>query len=177
MCSTAADRPMSSNARCCLAPRCCDWLNVAQTDDEARTLLRGLLDSGKAARVFEGMVAAQGGDARVIADPSLLRLAPCSVMVEAVRTGYVAEIDPLELGLSAVAMGAGRTRADQPVDPGVGITLRVARGDRIERQAPLAEIHVRRNEDAKAIVDRVRSAFRIDDNPPVPRPLLHGRIE
>ena len=60
------------------------------------------------------------------------------VEVQADRDGYVTGIDPLEIGLSAVAMGAGRTRADHAVDPAVGIELEVTRGSRVERGAALA---------------------------------------
>jgi pyrimidine-nucleoside phosphorylase len=134
---------------------------VATTDEEARATLKKAIASGKAARTMERMIEAQGGDPRVVADTGLLPSASVKVEILAERGGFVTGIDPLEIGLCAVAMGAGRTRADQAVDPVVGIELAVARGDAIEAGAPLAHLHVRRAEDADVVLARVRSAFQI----------------
>ena len=134
---------------------------VATTDEEARATLKKAIASGDAARTMERMIEAQGGDPRVVADTGLLPAAGVKVEIVAERGGFITGIDPLEIGLCAVAMGAGRTRADQAVDPVVGIELAAVRGDAIEAGAPLAHLHVRRAEDADAVLARVRSAFQI----------------
>ncbi|MEO7328249.1 MAG: thymidine phosphorylase [Minicystis sp.] len=150
--------------------------SVAHTLDEARALLQKAIRSGKAAEVMERMIAAQHGDPRVVADLTRLPAAEVTVEVQAERAGYVIGIDPLEIGLSAVAMGAGRTRADQAVDPAVGIELEVTRGTRVEKGALLARLCVRKTSDADAILPRVRAAFRIGDAAePVP-PLVISRV-
>ena len=98
------------------------------------------------------------------------------VEVQAKHDGFVTGIDPLEIGLSAVAMGAGRTRADQAVDPVVGIELEVQRGSRVEKGEALARLYVRKPGDAEAILPRVQAAFRIGEaREPVP-PLVLSRI-
>ncbi|MGH7437540.1 MAG: thymidine phosphorylase [Polyangiaceae bacterium] len=145
----------------------------------ARPVLRRAIASGDAARTAERMIEAQGGDPRVVADRSRLELAGEEVLVTSVTSGRVARIDALEIGLSAVAMGAGRTRADQAVDPAVGILLEKKPGDAVGRGEPLARLHVRQKSDAErtGIVDRVRAAFAIsaDTHGPV-RPLVLDRI-
>ena len=73
-------------------------------------------------------------------------------------------------------MGAGRTRADQKVDPAVGIELAVARGERVERGALLAKLYVRRAEDAEAVRARVRGAFTVGERREAAPPLVMGRI-
>jgi pyrimidine-nucleoside phosphorylase len=134
---------------------------VATTDDEARALLKKAIADGAAARTMERMIEAQGGDPRVVGDTGLLPSAAVKVGILAERSGFITGIDPLEIGLAAVAMGAGRTRVDQAVDPVVGIELDVARGDAIEAGAPLAHLHVRHADDANAVLARVRAAFEI----------------
>ena len=134
---------------------------VATTDEEARATLKKAIESGDAARTMERMIEAQGGDPRVVADTGLLPAADVKVAILAERGGFITGIDPLEIGLCAVAMGAGRTRADQAVDPVVGIELAAVRGEAIEAGAPLAHLHVRRAADADAVLARVRSAFQI----------------
>ncbi len=151
--------------------------NAAKTVIDARVKLERAIASGAAAAVMEKMIAAQGGDAKVVADPSRLALAPCVVAVPAPHDGYVQSVDALEIGLAAVTMGAGRTRADQAVDPGVGIAVLGRPGDRVSQGAPIAELYVRRPDDALRIADRVRRAFDIGSERPQPKALLRGRIE
>ncbi len=130
----------------------------------ARAQVERAVASGAALAVMEKLVAAQGGDPRVVAEPTLLAMAPEKVEVRADRSGVVTGIDALELGLAAVAMGAGRTRADQAVDHGVGIDLVRKPGDRVAAGDVLATLFVRRATDAPE--DRVRSAFAIGEGAP-----------
>jgi pyrimidine-nucleoside phosphorylase len=149
---------------------------VATDPAEARMRLEDAIKSGAAARVLERMIAAQGGDPRVVQDPSILPRGKVVVEVTADRGGFVTGIDPLAIGLAAVAMGAGRTRADQKVDPAVGIDLELTRGDRVEAGAPLAKVSVQRREDAEAILPRIQGAFRIGPAPEPAPPLVLSRI-
>lgn len=149
---------------------------VAKDAAEAEAKLEAAIRSGEAVRVLERMIEAQGGDPHVAADPSRLPRAETVVPVLADRAGFVTSIDPLEVGLSAVAMGAGRTRADQQVDPSVGIDLAVSRGDRIEAGAPLAHLVTRSLGDAERILPRVKAAFRIDEAGGPTPPLVKARI-
>jgi pyrimidine-nucleoside phosphorylase len=98
------------------------------------------------------------------------------VEIPADEAGFVTRIDAMEIGLAAVTMGAGRTRADQKVDPAVGIDLPVARGDRVERGAPLARLHVQRSDHADLVRARVRAAFSIGDHAAELPPLVLDRI-
>jgi pyrimidine-nucleoside phosphorylase len=88
----------------------------------------------------------------------------------------VVDVDPLALGLAAVAMGAGRTRADQAVDPVVGIELAVAPGDGVDRGSVLAVLHVRDAKDVEAVRARVAGAFTVADRAPLERPLVLGAV-
>jgi pyrimidine-nucleoside phosphorylase len=149
---------------------------VAEDAADARAKLRRAMTSGDGASVFERMIAAQGGDPGVVADPSRLPSAPELVEVTAREGGVVAGIDALEIGMCAVVMGAGRTRADQAVDHAVGIELTVARGDRVAPGEPLCRLHVRRREDAELIAARVQNAFTLSASAPPPGPLVIGQI-
>jgi pyrimidine-nucleoside phosphorylase len=148
----------------------------SRTKDDARRSLEQAIFSGDARRVMERMVAAQGGDPRVVADPRRLEVAP-SVPVIAEQDGYVVEVDALEIGLAAVAMGAGRTRADQRIDPAVGLSIEAKPGTHVARGQPLAQLHVRKKEDAARVATRVRSAFHIARDASPSRPLVLARIE
>jgi pyrimidine-nucleoside phosphorylase len=151
----------------------------ARSAAEARGLLEGAIASGAAARTAERMIEAQGGDPRVVADRGRLEVAPFEVVVVSPEAGVVTGVDALAVGLAAVAMGAGRTRADQAVDPAVGIQVEKKPGDPVLRGEPIARIYVRSEADAgrAGIVERVRSAFTIGVQAGAPpRPLVLDRI-
>lgn len=149
---------------------------AANSEMDAREKLRAAISSGRGARVFERMIEAQGGDPRVVENPSLLPEAPAHVVVHAPQEGFVAGIDCLELGLTAVAMGAGRTRADQPVDHAVGIEVLAPRGTTVAAGQGLARLHVRTHAAGEAILPRVQKAFRIAHAAETTTPLVLGRI-
>jgi pyrimidine-nucleoside phosphorylase len=160
----------------CLAAEMLVLGGVAQGDRDARSRLASAIGSGAAAATAERMIQAQGGDPRVVADRSRLAVAPVEVVIPSPRAGIVATVDALGIGLAAVAMGAGRTRADQPVDPTVGILVDVKPGARVERGQPLARLRVRDARDADTIAPRVASAFSVGDASPPRRPMVIGRI-
>jgi len=149
----------------------------AKDTTAARERLAEAISSGAARRVMERMIAAQGGDPSVVAEPSRLAVAAHDVKVTATADGFVTRADALEIGLAAVAMGAGRTRVDQNVDPAVGISVHKKPSARVARGDALATLHVRRAEDAAAIFDRVAAAFEVGAAAPPPEPLVLGRIE
>jgi pyrimidine-nucleoside phosphorylase len=148
----------------------------ARTEEDARAKLVEAIASGMAARTAERMIEAQGGDPRVVTNRELLDVAPEEVVVGAPRDGFVTHVDALGIGLAAVAMGAGRTRADRAVDHAVGIFVESKPGARVACGEPLARLRVRNRRDADAIAERVRVAFTIGDAAPAERPLVLGRI-
>jgi pyrimidine-nucleoside phosphorylase len=140
---------------------------------DAETKLRTAISSGRGIETMAKLIAAHGGDARVAEDPSRLEMAANVTNVTATSDGFVTEIDALELGLSGVLLGAGRSRADQKVDHAVGIDLLVDRGQRVARGDLLCKV-ITRNGDAP--IDRIRSAFRIGESNIERSPLVLERI-
>ncbi|MFO0592637.1 MAG: thymidine phosphorylase [Polyangiaceae bacterium] len=149
---------------------------VAGSTDEAIAIQRAAIANGSAARTMERMIEAQGGDPGVVADPSRLAVAEVVTEIVAPSGGYVTHVDALEMGLSAVALGAGRTRADQKVDPAVGIELCAPRGTKVGKGDVLAKILSRSAEDGAKIRQRVLGAFAIEDALPASPPLVLERI-
>jgi pyrimidine-nucleoside phosphorylase len=142
----------------------------------ARTMLEGAIARGDGARVFEAMIEAQGGDPRVVGDPARLVVAPVEVVVRAPAAGFVVRADAMTIGLAAVAMGAGRARADAKIDPAVGISVCAKPGAEVRAGDALARIHVHKASDADAIAERVRAAFSFSPAPPDAAPLVRGRL-
>jgi pyrimidine-nucleoside phosphorylase len=150
---------------------------VAANREAGRSRIERAIATGEGARVAERMIEAQKGDPRVVTDPSRLPRTKYVVDVQAECSGVVGAIDSLEIGLASVAMGAGRSRADQKVDHAVGIELVAGRGDAVDTGHALARLHVHRREDAAEPAERIRRAFAIGAEAPVIPPVVLGRIE
>ncbi|MCA2998833.1 MAG: thymidine phosphorylase [Rhodocyclaceae bacterium] len=100
------------------------------------------LQNGTAAEIFQKMVAALGGPADLLSRPTAyLAAAPVVVDVKARDAGIVAGFNTRALGLTVVALGGGRQRADDPINPAVGLTDIVAIGEKVARGDLLARIH------------------------------------
>lgn len=123
------------------------------------------------------LVERQGGDPRVVADPSLIPAAPEREVVSAEAPGFVREVRPVALGYGVVELGGGRRRIEDRVDPRVGFTLAVRPGDRVERGDPLGEVHA----GSPGGLDRGRAVLReavvldLEAPPPSP-PLIRERV-
>lgn len=140
---------------------------------DARTLAEKRLFSGEAFEGFKKMVQLHGGDPRAIDDLSRLPHTKKRFLVKATRSGKVAEIDALELAQIALELGAGRTRADQKVDPAVGLELHVKPGDSVAVGDALATLHAHRKQ--APLEERLRIAFRLQRRTVEKLPLVLGR--
>lgn len=141
---------------------------------EARRLAEEAVSSGEALESFRRMVEAQGGDPRVVDDPgAVLPSAPVTVPLEADRTGYLSAVDAEAVGRTAVALGAGRRRKGDPIDPSVGIVLRAKVGDRQEGGKPIGEVHARDEKIAAAAAAAVNAALTVSDARPERPPLIY----
>ncbi len=107
----------------------------------AERQLREAIASGAARRKLRDMVEAQGGDARVIDDPSRLAAASVVTTLDAADDGVLSDIDAAVIGRAAVSLGAGRARLGDVVDPAAGIVLRAGIGETVRRGQPLLELH------------------------------------
>lgn len=152
-----------------LAKRC-------RARSEALALLEGALADGSALGVFRRLVAAQGGDVRVVDDPSRLPRAKAELVVSAPRAGFVTAVDAYALGTLAIELGAGRTRADQTIEPGAGFELWAVVGSRVARGEPLLTIHAASKALASRVRDRVAAAYVIGKTRARPRKLVLERL-
>jgi pyrimidine-nucleoside phosphorylase len=149
---------------------------VSTTQRDARRRLETALASGAGFERLLRMVRAHGGDDRVVEDPSRLPRAKVRLLVAARKSGAVTGIDPLALGLVAVGLGAGRTRADQKVDPSAGIEIVAPIGTSVRAGDPVAFLHARTLSLARAELDRAAGAFSFGKRPVAPDPRVLSRI-
>jgi pyrimidine-nucleoside phosphorylase len=108
---------------------------------DGRELISAARNSGRALRRFAEMIETQGGDPRVVDDLDLLPTAPHTIPVLSPFTGELARIDAMDVARAAHALGAGRDRSDDAVDPRVGVELLVEPGEVLKEGQPVALLH------------------------------------
>ena len=94
----------------------------AQDEGQGRAMIRDLVASGKGLAKFREFVKAQGGSTSWIGKRPLTK-APQVFTAVCTDEGYITRIDGRALGEIAMAMGAGRARKEDAIDPMVGIRL------------------------------------------------------
>ncbi len=150
---------------------------LAQDLNDARHKLQACLDSGAAAERFAKMVRLLGGPGDLMERPdAYLEKAPIVVDLPAPRSGFVTAFDTRALGLAVVALGGGRLRSDQAIDPAVGFSAIVELGVSVQAGEPLLRIHARSAEMAAVAADMAKRAISIEDKPRTLPPLIWRRI-
>lgn len=150
---------------------------LAASPEEGSGRIAHAIESGKAAEIFGRMVAALGGPSDLMAKPQAhLAAAPLIRPVLAGEAGQVTRIDTRAIGLAVVAMGGGRTRAEDAIDHAVGLTDLAELGTKVERDTPLALVHARSDAQFEAAARTIRAAYSIGDGPAPEDPLIAERV-
>ncbi len=101
----------------------------APTLTEAKKMCKDALSNGCAYEKFKELVKQQGGDIRFIENPSQYPQARFHREIRFDRRGYIGSFKTREIGMANVLLGAGRMRAEDPVDYQSGIVLKKKIGD------------------------------------------------
>ena len=149
---------------------------VARDEREAREKLDRVVRDGSALRKLREIVAAQGGDPAVIDDPGRLPQAKHRFAVRADTAGVVHAVDAMDVALAALGLGAGRARAEDRIDPAVGVSDLVKVGETVGAGGVLAVVHANDATAAEAAAQKLRTAIRLGPGPAQPVPLVAGVI-
>ena len=151
---------------------------LVQTLEEGFKKLDAAISSGAAAERFQRMVTALGGPADLMDHPQkYLPKAQVIVPVLANANGIVQSIATREIGLAVVALGGGRTRAEDGIDHSVGFTKLLSIGTSVSNDTVLGFVHARTQTDAEAASAHLRRSYTIGDATPIMRPLIHDRFQ
>ncbi len=160
-----------------LASRMLVLAGAARDDAAAATLADDAIRSGRALERFRQVVARQGGDPRVIDDPSRLASVKTVHVLRAPRAGYVERMTAIAVGRASHALGAGRDQVGDAVDPAVGIMVRATTGDRVEAGQPLLEFHHRDGRRLDEALALCRDAWSLSEAPVARPPKLLGLVQ
>ncbi len=145
---------------------------VDESLDAARARLQRALDSGAALERFRQNVEAQGGEPRVCDDPDrFLPLARESVKVESPRSGFVRSVNTTEVGHAIAAIGGGRIRVEDSIDPSVGFITEVKIGDHLKSGEAIGAVQCKDVVKGSEAAALIQGAYEVGDEPPgeIPR--------
>ena len=134
--------------------------HVEHSLEAAHSRLRKVLDSGAGLECFRQNVEAQGGDVRVCDDPArFLPLVSQTFKVESPRSGFITAIDTTEIGHAIAALGGGRVRIEDKIDPTVGFLAEKKLGDRVNAGEMLGVVQSSQAGKAQEAVRRIQASY------------------
>ncbi|MCF6192504.1 MAG: thymidine phosphorylase, partial [Candidatus Hydrothermae bacterium] len=144
---------------------------LATSVEEGYARAREALEDGRAYAKWEAMVRMQGGDPDAVDAPDFLQVRLVEPF-KAERSGVVEAIDTRLVGLAATVLGAGRSRAEDQIDPAVGLKVLRKVGDQVQAGDVLVEIRANDPERLAAAREYLAQAYRIGEGTVQPRPLV-----
>lgn len=158
-----------------LAARMVELAGIA-SGAEAEQKVRDALSSGAGLEVFRKCIEQQGGDPRVIDDYKVLPRVRAVTCARVDRAGYIASIDAEKVGIAVRELGGGRSRAEDAIDPAVGVLLMAKPGEQVSAGHAIFEVYYRDRAKADAVEPLLESAFTLTDAPPAEEPLILEEI-
>lgn len=149
---------------------------VSDDLDEATQRIREARHNGSGLEAFRRCIELQGGDPRVLDDPSRLPGAASQHLLRADRDGALVRVHTESVGVAGMLLGAGRQQVSDIIDHGVGITVHVRLGETVRRGEALCTLHVNDPSRLDAAQALLQSAFVIDEAAVNPPPLVYEII-
>jgi pyrimidine-nucleoside phosphorylase len=135
-----------------------------EDEEEAKNILHENLRNGKAIEKFKEMVKLQGGDISYIDNTKKFELSKIKCEIYSNESGYVKEIDALEIGIASRDLGAGRLTKEDKLDLGAGILLNKKIGDYVNEGELLATLYTNKEDVVKDVAKRIEDAFSFSDD-------------
>ncbi|MFM8701507.1 MAG: thymidine phosphorylase [Hyphomicrobiales bacterium] len=148
---------------------------LAKDSSEARKRITRSIEDGSALERFQRMITALGGPHDFVGRPAkYLPVAPVQMALKADKDGFVNSIATRDIGMAVVAMGGGRTRADDPIDHAVGFSRLAEVGAHLKTGDLIGLVHARTNSAAELAAYMLAQAYTITPQAPPARPLIHA---
>ena len=156
-----------------------ELLVLAGVESDAETAagkLSKTLTSGKAAEIFDQMIAELGGP-KGFSEDWQRRLPEANVIrdIATPEAGVVTALDGRGIGMGVVHMGGGRLKGGERIDPSVGYSEIVALGAEVAKGQPLARLHAASERAAQAAEKAFLGAVTVGDAAS-PSPLIVEKV-
>ena len=135
--------------------------------EQGRVLLRELVKSGAAFNKFKTLIKSQGGELSEIEDTNLLPSSQHQQEYVSKKSGYIVELNALEIGKASVVLGAGRETKESKIDLGAGILLKKKIGDYVHKGENLAILYSEDVVNFKSAETHMNLAYRFANEAPI----------
>ena len=132
-----------------------------KVSETPRAQLEKRLRDGSAWKKFVSLVYAQDGDATTVEKILEQHRAPIIQRWPAKSAGVVKKMDAEPIGRASVLLGAGRRKADDPIDFAVGFSGIKKVGEHVDLEEPLFVIHARNERSIVNITPLLEKAVEI----------------
>jgi len=140
--------------------------------EEGRDLAKELIASGKALESFRHCIRLQGGNERIVDDPSLLPGAKSEAIVASPRSGYLTATHCRDFGVALALLEGGRGKKEDRIDHGVGLEFHRRIGDKVQAGDTLVTIQYNSGTKLAEAQKLIENAFEIGDAAVPPPPLI-----
>ncbi len=148
----------------------------AESIEEAKKMLLGTIENGKALNKLKEFVAAQGGDTSCIENTELLPKSKYVIPVVCLKDGFVSKIHAQNIGLIAMELGAGRATKESKIDLAVGMVLNKKRGDKVSKGDILAYVYANDEDKGNKAVNDINANYEITDSYKEDKKLIYDVI-
>lgn len=151
---------------------------IAETETEARAMLKEKIENGEGLKKLQRMVELLGGDSSYLTLDRIDEL--CKVKrkidVKAEKSGFISSMHAESIGTAAQMLGAGRATKEDSIDPAVGLVMRVRCGDRVNSGDALCTLYVNNDQYLDDVTTLLRSAIGISEEKGEVTPMIYDII-
>jgi pyrimidine-nucleoside phosphorylase len=145
--------------------------------ESGKRILHQIVSSGQGLSKFKEMLTEHGGNPNVADD--YLRILPQaahSLELKAVGKGYISQIDNRGIGMAGVALGCGRLKMEDVIDPSAGFIFLRKLGDQVNPGDVI--VIIRYNDKSKGIqaVESLNKCIKIERDQPTALKLIKETI-
>jgi len=131
-----------------------------------------IIKSGAAWEKFLQIVSAQEGDIEIVKNPGRYPGSQIEQDIYASATGWIKSINALEVGLTAIQLGAGRSKAEDIIDPKAGIILHKKAGDQVHQGEKIMTFYTDSSDNLEDIILRLARAVEVTGQPVEPPEMI-----
>ena len=136
---------------------------ISKTRNEAISLQKSIIQSGKGYEKFLDLVKNQGGSQKDIEQYTKLHSPQHTREISANRSGFIQYMDTYTIGLATVALGCGRAKITDSVDPTAGMEFLKKTGEKVQKGEPLIRCFNSDKPKLQNTVNRLESVFQIGE--------------
>ena len=136
---------------------------ISKTRDEAISLQKSIIQSGKGYEKFLDLVKNQGGSKKDIEQYTKLHSPQHTREISANRSGFIQYMDTYTIGLATVTLGCGRAKITDSIDPTAGMEFLKKTGEKVQKGEPLIRCFNSDKPKLQNTVNRLESVFQIGE--------------